>query len=104
MRIALGLSDYLDDFAGTCSAETWKHFAKNDPTQWKLRFLAVMNDEGTQVFFNLKGVDVWAGVMRAASGRHGATDWELLQIKQNKDWWPRIKWCKDGLPLANPFE
>jgi hypothetical protein len=91
MRVALGLSDYLDDFATANSAETWKHFAKDDPTQWKIRFLEVMNDQSTEVLFNLKGVDVWAGVTRASAGRHGATDWELLQIRQSKVWWSRIK-------------
>lgn len=63
-----------------------------------------MNNETSEILFNLKAVDVWAGVMRAASGRHGATDWELLQIQQNKDWWSRIEWYKDGGLTANPFE
>ena len=32
-KLALGLSDYLDDFAKANGAETWKNFA--DPLNWK---------------------------------------------------------------------
>jgi hypothetical protein len=49
-------------------------------------------------------VDVWAGVTRAAKGAGGATDWELLKIRQNPQWWDRIEFMKDGKPVANPFK
>jgi hypothetical protein len=63
------------------------------------------SNPSTRVYFNLDGgVDVWAGVQRAASGRGGATDWELLLIKQNPDWWDRIEWFRDGVKVANPFK
>jgi hypothetical protein len=42
-------------------------------------------DPNTLVHFNLDGVDVWQGVSRAAAGRGGATDWELLTIRQNPE-------------------
>jgi hypothetical protein len=102
-RIALGIEDYLDDFARANSAESWKQFAIIDPMEWKPRFLEGMNDPRAEVLFNLKGVDVWGGVTRASRGAGGATDWELLQIMQNEDWWPRIKWMKDGVLVPNPF-
>lgn len=54
--------------------------------------------------FNLDGVKVWDGVSRASRGAGGATDWELLQVFYNKDWWSKIKWYKDGKAVANPFE
>jgi hypothetical protein len=63
-----------------------------------------MNDPGAEVFFNLRHIDVWPGVTRAAAGRGGPTDWELLQIQQNEPWWPRIRWFDDEAPRANPFE
>jgi hypothetical protein len=103
-RIALGLEDHLDDFARANSAESWKQFAAIDPMEWKSQFLEVMNDPQAKVGFNLKGVDVWGGVTRASRGAGGATDWELLQIMRNADWWPRIRWMKDGVQVPNPFE
>jgi hypothetical protein len=103
-RIALGLEAQLDNFASANSAESWKQFAKADPMQWKSYFLDVMNDHNAEVVFNPDGVDVWAGVIRASRGAGGATDWELLQIMQNEDWWSRIKWIEDGVQVANPFQ
>lgn len=72
--------------------------------EWKGRFYDVMNDKNSEILFNLDGVDVWGGVTRASRNSGGATDWELLQIYTNKNWWSRIKWIKDGKPVANPFE
>jgi hypothetical protein len=102
--IALGIEDYLGDFARRNFAETWEQFARSDPMNWKAHFFALMSDPGVEVLFNLKGVDVWAGVTRAAAGRGGATDWELLQIRVNVEWWPRISWSLDGASAPNPFE
>lgn len=103
-RIALGLTDYLEDFARRHDAETWKQFAEDHPLQWKLAFFEVMNDSAAEVFFNLKNVDVWRGVNRAAAGRGGPTDWELLQIMQHEESWPRIRWYDGDGPRSNPFE
>lgn len=97
----MGLEEFLDHFARAGAAESWKQFARVDPMERKSLFLEVMNDPRVEVLFNLKGVDVWGGVTRAS---RGATDWELLQIQQNPDWWPRIRWMKDGIPVPNPFE
>jgi hypothetical protein len=102
-KIALGIDDYLDDFACSNSAMSWRQFARADPMQWKSYFLDVMNDPMAEILFNLKGVDVWGGVTRASRGAGGATDWELLQIMQNEEWWSRIKWIKDGVEIPNPF-
>jgi hypothetical protein len=102
-RIALGLEDFLDDFARTHDAESWKEFARDDLVRWKSAFLDVMNDPQAEVFFNLRTVKVWAGITRASVGLGGATDWELLQIQQNEDWWPRIAWFDGDTSVANPF-
>ena len=102
-RIALGISSYLADFAAANSAITWKVFAGADPLLWRDYFLEQMNDPDALIFFNLQGVDVWAGMTRAAKHRGGATDWELLQISQNEEWWPRIEWLMHGQRLPNPF-
>ena len=102
-KIALGLDVFLDPFAFAYAAETWKQFSP-DPMHWQSDFLTVMNDPNTEILFNLKGVNVWEGVTRAAAGRGGPTDWELLQIQQDRSWWPRITWILDGAEQANPFE
>ena len=74
-----------------------------DPEQWPETFLRLMSDPGAAVLFNLNGIDVWPGVSRAAAGRGGPTDWELLQIRQNPGWWARIEWFKNDQPVVNPF-
>ena len=61
-------------------------------------------DPNTQVHFNLDGVDVWGGISRAAAGRGGPTDWELLQIYQNPQFQETIQFWKGGQPVANPFQ
>lgn len=54
------------------------------------------------VHFNLD--DVWRGVQNAASGRGGATDWELLQIKQNPQYWDTVQFWLGGKIVENPFK
>jgi hypothetical protein len=103
-RIALGVETHIDDFARMNGAQSWKQFAKSDPMAWKARFMELINDPNSEIFFNLKGVDVWAGVTRAATGKGGATDWELLQIMENKGCWSRIRWMMNGISVPNPFD
>lgn len=92
----------LDEFAEAHGATTWKDFP--DPMDWKPGVLEKLADPNTQVHFNLDGVDVWPGVSRAASGRGGPTDWELLQIRQMPESWDSIQFWKGGQPAANPFK
>ena len=101
-KLALGLSDYLDDFASSKKAHTWKNF--ENPNNWKSGVLDELNNSDIEILFNLDGIDnVWAAVTRAASGKGGATDWELLQIKQMPEIWDRVKWFLNGNPTVNPF-
>ncbi len=99
---ALGLGEGLAKFAKGLGATTYKELA--DPVNWKSGVLAALADAKRIVHFNLDGVDIWKGVQRAASGRGGATDWELLQIKQNPQFWDSLRFWRDGVEVPNPFK
>jgi RHS repeat-associated protein len=100
---AMGLTDEgLEVFASARGATTWKQLP--DPANWRSGVLEKLADPKTQVHFNLDGVDVWPGVSRAASGRGGPTDWELLTIKQNPQFWDTLQFWEGGQPAANPFQ
>lgn len=97
---AMGISEHLDDFARAHGADTWKSLP--DPANWQPGVLQKLQDAGQRVLFNLDGVDVWPGVTRAAAGRGGATDWELLQLRNNN--FPNLEFWKNGQRVGNPFE
>ncbi|WP_237682477.1 polymorphic toxin-type HINT domain-containing protein [Microbacterium sp. B19(2022)] len=97
---AMGISDHLDDFASRHGASTWKNLP--DPVNWKPGVLDKLSDPNQRVLFNLDGVDVWPGVTRAASGRGGATDWELFQIRGGS--FPNLEFWRGGVRVGNPFE
>ncbi len=103
-RLALGLSDYLDDFADNTNAHTWKNFS--DPNNWQQGVLDAIYNSDMEIVFNLDGIDSpWKAVMRASSGYGGgATDWELWQIKMAKESWGRVTWYQNGKVVPNPFE
>ncbi len=104
-HIALGLADHLDDFAKSVGGSTWKEWARANPTKWKSAFTEIMSNPANRVSFNLTGIyDAWRAVSRSAAGRGGATDWELLQIKTNPQWWERITFFRDGKVVPNPFQ
>jgi hypothetical protein len=96
---AMGISDHLDDFARTHNADTWKNL--HDPVNWRPGVLEQLNDPNRRVLFNLDDVEVWPGVTRAASGRGGATDWELLQIRNND--FPNLEFWQGGQQVESPF-
>jgi hypothetical protein len=103
-KIALGLSCSLDHFATQRDAETWEQFSLVDPDDWRFAFLELADDPETMTFFNLRGVNVQAGLIRAANGRGSPTDWELFQIHEHPSWWPRIEWWDQETRVSNPFE
>jgi len=98
---AMGIDDHLDDFARQNGATTWKNF--DDVTNWKPQVMDRLADPNQKVLFNLDGVDVWGGVQRGASGRGGATDWELFQLRQNPSF-PNVEFRKGGQQVPNPFQ
>lgn len=73
-----------------------------DGDAWKMGVTRMLEDPNQRVVFNLDGVDVWRGVTRAASGRGGATDWELLQIRSNS--YPNLEFWLGGVRVGSPFE
>lgn len=91
---ALGIGEHLDDFAKNLNASTWKNLP--DVTKWKNGVMDALSNPNVPVHFNLTDVNVWQGVQRAASGRGGATDWELLKIKENPQFWDKITFWNDG--------
>jgi hypothetical protein len=100
---ALGLTDEgLDAFAQARGATTWKQLP--NPEQWQGGVLEKLADPMTPVHFSLDGVDVWNGVSRAAAGRGGPTDWELLTIRQNPQFWDSLQFWKSGEQVVNPFK
>ncbi|GAB3740597.1 hypothetical protein GCM10028864_04500 [Microlunatus parietis] len=96
---AMGIDDHLDDFARQHGATTWKQF--DDKLNWQQGVYAKLSDPDQRVLFNLDGVDVWPGVMRAASGRGGPTDWELMQLKQGN--FPNVEFWQNGVRVESPF-
>lgn len=98
---AMGLDGGLDSFAEARGATTWKSFS--DPFAWKVGVIGKLSDPDVMVHFNLDGVDIGGGLSRAASGRGGATDWELMQIRQSPQWWNTLQFWRDGRPVPNPF-
>ena len=102
-RIALRFSAYAEFFARLHQAETWEQFAVDDPLSWRFIFLEIVDDPATLVFFNLRLVDVAAGLTRVASGPGTTTDWELLQIYEHASWWPRVQWWDEGVQVSNPW-
>ena len=97
---AMGIDDFLDDFARQHGATTWKQF--DDAGNWQPQVYARLADPEQRVLFNLDGIDsVWASVQRAASGRGGATDWELMMMRENE--FPNLEFWQNGQRVANPF-
>lgn len=70
--------------------------------RWKSGVQSKLADPNQRVMFNLDGVDVWQGVTRASSGRGGATDWELLTIRNNS--FQNMEFWQGGQRVGNPFQ
>ena len=74
-----------------------------EQTYWRALVKDIILDAERDKHFNLDGVDVWAGIQRAATGRGGATDWELFTIQQNPQIWKSVTFWKGGVQQPNPF-
>lgn len=98
--VRTNVSEHLDDFAATHAADTWKSLP--DPMNWQSGVMQKLEDPAQRVIFSLDGVDVWPGATRAAAGRGGATDWELLQMRNRS--FPNLEFWTNGQRVGNPFE
>ena len=45
-----------------------------------------------------------SGRIRPVGGKFTVTDWEILQIYQNKDWINRTTFYYNGSEVTNPFK
>lgn len=65
-NIALGVSEYLDDFAQSVKGSTWQTWGTKDfPSQ----FLETINNSANKIHFNLDGVtSPWGAVSEGAKG------------------------------------
>ncbi|MFG5779819.1 hypothetical protein ACFIQF_22395 [Comamonas sp. J-3] len=99
---ALGINEHLDEFAQARGAMTWKYLP--NPMQWKSGVTDALLNPRQPVHFNLDGVNVWNGVQRASAGCGGATDWELLQINRNPQYWDSLQFWENGQHAPNPFK
>ena len=80
-------------------AQTWKQLG--DVLNWKPGVLQKLADAEQEVLLNLDSVDARQGVTRAASGRGGATDWELLAIRDGG--FPNLEFWLSGERVSDPF-
>lgn len=103
VRIALGVSEYLDDFAKLTKASTWKSWGAQD---FQAQFLQVLANPKSKIHFNLDGIDsVWSAIREGAGGlgRSRATSWELFQIYSNQKALSRTVFYKNGKVVQSPF-
>lgn len=102
-KLALGVREYLYEFAEEQNAYTWKDFA--DTANWQDGVRQALYDPEMEISFNLDGIDSpRAAIQRGASGRCTATEWELFEIYQSKSIWGKITWYLNGEVVPNPFE
>jgi RHS repeat-associated protein len=105
--IALGVREWLDQFAQEVNGKTWKSWGtRNFPAQ----FASVMSDARNDIHFNLAGpkgeqINAMSAAQEGARGFGKArmTSYELAQIYQHSEWWPRITFYYQGNIVANPF-
>ena len=104
-RVALGLSENLDNFAQEHNALTWEQIVPvEEANNWRYYIEKAINDPEVEIYFNLDGINnVWASIQKVARGAGGATDWELFKIYSNKGIWDTVVWFLEGEETANPF-
>jgi len=106
MRLALGFSHLLDEFAAQHDALTYKDWKD---VEWRDAVVRAAADPSTEIYWNLSGIDVRAGLLRAVSDQDSglrtasASDWELLQFCQNAEWRSRTVFFVDGSRDDDPF-
>ncbi|MES2372836.1 MAG: DUF6443 domain-containing protein [Bacteroidota bacterium] len=102
-NIALGVREYLDDFARSVSGSTWKSWGTKD---FQSQFLDVINNKSNKIHFNLDGINnPWGAITEGAKGfgKSRVTSWELYQLYSNPEVLGRTIFYKGGKVVANPF-
>lgn len=102
MRIALGLDLDLEDFAHEHGADTFRAWGLGE--RWRDRLIDIASRDDTEIYWNLTGVAIDDGLLRAARGSGGGTDWELSQFYRNTGWLRRCRWFRDGVEVDQPVE
>ena len=107
-KIALGVSEYLDDFAKSIGGATWKTWGTMD---FKSQFLDIINNPLNKIHFNLTGPDnkminVWESITEGSKGFNTSkvTSWELYQIYSNPEAIGRTTFYLNGNVVPNPFK
>ena len=99
--IALGVRENLGKFAKDVGGETWHVWGKES---FQTQFLEVINNVNNKINFNLTGPDgEMINVWKAITDPSKATNWELLQLYQNKEALTRTTFYYNGKVIANPF-
>jgi|GEM_PF-2467919 len=102
-NIALGVNEYLDDFASSVNGSTWKMWGAQD---FQSQFLKTINNPANKIHFNLDGVSSpWGAVSEGAKGFgvSRATSWELYQLYSNPTALERTIFYRGGQIVPNPF-
>jgi len=102
-NIALGVSEYLEQFAKSVNASTWKVWGAKD---FASQFIEVISNTANKIHFNLDGVgNVWSAVSEGAQGlgKSRATSWELFQLYSNPEALQRTVFYQAGKIVPNPF-
>ena len=108
-RIALGLGDDLDGFAGSQGAITYRDFP-GGTGRFADDFYEFAGNPSNDVLFNLDGVrSPLSSVQRAGDltldqampAGASITDWELAQIYRNN--WTHVQFFENGVPVPSPF-
>jgi RHS repeat-associated protein len=102
-NIALGVGEYLDDFARGVNGSTWKTWGAKD---FQSQFLETINNPANKIYFNLDGVaSPWSAISEGARGLgiSRATSWELYQLYSNPAALQRTIFYQGGKIVPNPF-
>ena len=102
-NIALGVSEYLDDFVKNVNGSTWQTWGTKN---FQSQFLETINNSANKIHFNLDGiVNPWGAVSEGAKGFgvSRATSWELYQLYSNPAALERTTFYREGQVIPNPF-